>query len=225
MACNKAGVDRNECKLHCTFSPSTLWFFTCITDIGAHKPWLLAPFAIHDFPIYYIPNVTKSIPYTYVCNVVSICTAWQSNLLIVIVIVIDPAFSQWQSPRRNPDGNSCSSVDLMMHERCPSEIFLGWSKNPSRTFYQVCPLLPCTTRHFCGTFNHHLFQSVCEGSRNVLKAPQFSNSHDCWTRVRLVIVGLAGPEILLGMKCHLIISKVNHPYLDRFTMCRDNSWN
>ena len=40
-------------------SPSTLWFFTCITDIGAHKPWLLGPFVIHDFPMYYIPNVTK----------------------------------------------------------------------------------------------------------------------------------------------------------------------
>ena len=24
MACNKAGVDTNEDKLHCTFSPSTL---------------------------------------------------------------------------------------------------------------------------------------------------------------------------------------------------------
>ena len=38
LACNKAEVDRNEYKLHCTFSPSTLWFFSCITDIGAHKP-------------------------------------------------------------------------------------------------------------------------------------------------------------------------------------------
>ena len=65
MACNKVGVDRNEYKLHCTFSPSTLWFVTCITDIGAHKPWLLAPFAMQDFPMYYIPNVTKNIPYMY----------------------------------------------------------------------------------------------------------------------------------------------------------------
>ena len=59
MACNKAGVDRNVYKLHCTFSPSTLWFFTCITDIGAHKPWHVAPFAMHDFSMYYIPNMTK----------------------------------------------------------------------------------------------------------------------------------------------------------------------
>ena len=59
MACNKAGVDRNEYKLHCTFPLALFDYFTCITDIGAHKPWLLAPFAMHDFPMYYIPNVAN----------------------------------------------------------------------------------------------------------------------------------------------------------------------
>ena len=71
MACNKAGVDRNEYKLHCSFSPSTLWFFTCTTDIGAHKPWLLAPFAMHGFPMYYIPNVT--IKYHFLIYVCLLC--------------------------------------------------------------------------------------------------------------------------------------------------------
>ena len=77
MACNKAGVDRNEYKLHCTFFPSTLSiFFTCITDIGAHKPWLVAPFTMHDFPMYYIPNVTKNSSYVcLLCCIYMYCMA------------------------------------------------------------------------------------------------------------------------------------------------------
>ena len=32
----------------------------CITDIGAHTPWLLAPFAIYESQMYYLSNCTNS---------------------------------------------------------------------------------------------------------------------------------------------------------------------
>ena len=60
---------------------SGVLYYQCVTAtlnifiyLHIHKPWLLAPFAMHDFPVYYIPSVTKNM---YVCYVVLICTAWQ----------------------------------------------------------------------------------------------------------------------------------------------------
>ena len=82
LACNKAWVNRHEYKLHCAF-----WYFTCITDIGPHKSWLLACFAMHGFPMYYILKGTKD-DISYVCYVILIYTARQWNLFIVIVIII-----------------------------------------------------------------------------------------------------------------------------------------
>ena len=76
LACNKAGMDRNEYNLHRILSPCTLWFFTCITDIWAHKPWLLASFAMHNFPMYHIANVAKNVLYVcLLCCIYMYCVA------------------------------------------------------------------------------------------------------------------------------------------------------
>ena len=58
--------DSSECreyKLHffffivySSFFPSPIWHSSCLTDIGAHKLWLLAPFAMCAYLMYYISS-------------------------------------------------------------------------------------------------------------------------------------------------------------------------
>ena len=36
--------------------PSPIWHSSCLTNIGAHKPWLLAPFAVCAYLMYYISS-------------------------------------------------------------------------------------------------------------------------------------------------------------------------
>ena len=42
--------------VYSSFFPSPIWHSSCLTDIGAHKPWLLAPFAVCAYLMYYISS-------------------------------------------------------------------------------------------------------------------------------------------------------------------------
>ena len=44
------------CVLYCLLFPSPIWHSSCLTDIGTHKPWLLALFAICAYLMYYISS-------------------------------------------------------------------------------------------------------------------------------------------------------------------------
>ena len=42
--------------VYSSFFPSPIWHSSCLTDIGAHKPRLLAPFAMCAYLMYYISS-------------------------------------------------------------------------------------------------------------------------------------------------------------------------
>ena len=42
--------------VYSSFFPSPIWHSSCLTDIGAHKLWLLAPFAMCAYLMYYISS-------------------------------------------------------------------------------------------------------------------------------------------------------------------------
>ena len=58
--CFKAEVYSKEQNLHHCFFSKHPFILYCITDIGAHKPRLLAPFAMYDSLMYYISNSTNN---------------------------------------------------------------------------------------------------------------------------------------------------------------------
>ena len=73
MICYETVANVREYKLHfflfcfaffivySSFFPRPIWHSSCLTDIGAHKPWLLAPVAMCAYVMYYIPSYISNV--------------------------------------------------------------------------------------------------------------------------------------------------------------------
>ena len=89
MICYETVANVREYKLHLfvlfcfaffivysSFFPSPIWHSSYLIDIGAHKPWLLAPFAMCAYLMYYISSDINNDEYC-VYDLIYVSTTWQ----------------------------------------------------------------------------------------------------------------------------------------------------
>ena len=78
--CNVCGMTQRKHLL--------TWHCITLYNIGAHKPWLRAPFAMYYILMYYISNATSNDEWVYAWHDVFPCKPLQYSLFVVIVAAI-----------------------------------------------------------------------------------------------------------------------------------------